>query len=135
MICFVVAGQEKFHALGPIYYRDSKVALLVYDITDRESFVRVQNWVRELRKIVGMKRMRETAEQSRSGKLIKSISVPSFLSSFHFIFIVLVLVFFYFGSDASEQRKEKGERSHSCNNKEKKAKDVDFSHMSDNSKT
>lgn len=28
-------------------------ALLVYDITDAESFQKVQKWVRELRKIVG----------------------------------------------------------------------------------
>lgn len=47
------AGQERFHALGPIYYRDADAALLVYDITDAESFQKVQKWVRELRKIVG----------------------------------------------------------------------------------
>lgn len=47
------AGQERFHALGPIYYRDASGALLVYDITDAESFVKVKNWVKELRKIVG----------------------------------------------------------------------------------
>jgi len=47
------AGQERFHALGPIYYRDSNGAILVYDITDRDSFDRVQNWVKELKKIVG----------------------------------------------------------------------------------
>jgi len=47
------AGQEKFHALGPIYYRDSNGAILVYDITDRDSFDRVQNWVKELRKMLG----------------------------------------------------------------------------------
>lgn len=46
-------GQERFHALGPIYYRDSNGALLIYDITDRDSFTKVRNWVRELRKIVG----------------------------------------------------------------------------------
>lgn len=28
-------------------------ALLVYDVTDAESFQKVQKWVRELRKIVG----------------------------------------------------------------------------------
>lgn len=47
------AGQERFHALGPIYYRDASGALLVYDITDAESFSKVKNWVKELRKIVG----------------------------------------------------------------------------------
>ncbi|GMH70308.1 hypothetical protein TrLO_g1634 [Triparma laevis f. longispina] len=47
------AGQERFHALGPIYYRDADGALLVYDITDSESFTKVRKWVKELRKIVG----------------------------------------------------------------------------------
>jgi len=39
--------------LGPIYYRDSHGALLVYDITDNSSFEKVKNWVRELRKMLG----------------------------------------------------------------------------------
>ena len=43
----------RFHALGPIYYRDADGALLVYDITDGESFVKVKKWTKELRKIVG----------------------------------------------------------------------------------
>lgn len=47
------AGQERFHALGPIYYRDADGALLVYDITDAESYNKVKKWVKELRKIVG----------------------------------------------------------------------------------
>ncbi|ESN93897.1 hypothetical protein HELRODRAFT_88095 [Helobdella robusta] len=47
------AGQERFHALGPIYYRDSNGALLVYDITDEDSFKKVQTWVKELRKMLG----------------------------------------------------------------------------------
>jgi Ras-related protein Rab-21 len=47
------AGQERFHALGPIYYRDADGALLVYDTTDSDSFAKVKNWVKELRKMVG----------------------------------------------------------------------------------
>jgi len=42
------AGQERFHALAPIYYRDADGALLVYDVTDVESFRRVSHWVEEL---------------------------------------------------------------------------------------
>lgn len=37
------AGQERFHALGPIYYRDSQGAILVYDITDEDSFEKVDH--------------------------------------------------------------------------------------------
>jgi len=47
------AGQERFHALGPIYYRDSHGAILVYDITDEDSFDKVKMWVKELRKMLG----------------------------------------------------------------------------------
>lgn len=47
------AGQERFHALGPIYYRDADAALLVYDITDVDSFERVKTWVKELRTMAG----------------------------------------------------------------------------------
>ena len=47
------AGQERFHALTPLYYRDADGALLVYDITDGDSFQRVRDWVKELRKVVG----------------------------------------------------------------------------------
>ena len=35
------AGQERYHALGPIYYRDSQGAIVVYDITDEDSFAKV----------------------------------------------------------------------------------------------
>ncbi|RWS15975.1 ras-related protein Rab-21-like protein [Dinothrombium tinctorium] len=47
------AGQEKFHALGPIYYRDSNGAVLVYDVTDPDSLSKVKKWVKELRSILG----------------------------------------------------------------------------------
>ncbi|KAL3283849.1 hypothetical protein HHI36_018019 [Cryptolaemus montrouzieri] len=47
------AGQEKFHALGPIYYRSSNGAVLVYDITDEDSFQKVKSWVKELRRMLG----------------------------------------------------------------------------------
>nr|PNR51158.1 hypothetical protein PHYPA_010344 [Physcomitrium patens] len=44
-------GQERFHGLGPFYYRDADAALLVYDLLDKDSFDRVKSWVRELKKM------------------------------------------------------------------------------------
>ncbi|CAF0813043.1 unnamed protein product [Didymodactylos carnosus] len=47
------AGQERFRALGPLYYRDSNGAILVFDITDEDSFERVKSWTKELRRMLG----------------------------------------------------------------------------------
>jgi len=47
------AGQERFHALGPLYYREARGAVLVYDVTDADTFEKVKTWHRELRSVVG----------------------------------------------------------------------------------
>jgi len=42
------AGQERYHSLAPMYYRGSQAAIVVYDITNPESFTRAKSWVKEL---------------------------------------------------------------------------------------
>uniref|UniRef100_A0A3B4B770 RAB17, member RAS oncogene family n=1 Tax=Periophthalmus magnuspinnatus TaxID=409849 RepID=A0A3B4B770_9GOBI len=42
------AGQEKYHSVTPLYYRGAHAALVVYDISKRESFLRAQFWLKEL---------------------------------------------------------------------------------------
>ena len=42
------AGQEEFHSLAPIYYKDAQAAILVFSVTDSKSFERVQQWKKEL---------------------------------------------------------------------------------------
>ncbi len=44
------AGQERYHALNVSYYRYSKGAVIVYDVTDRDSFGKVISWHTELKK-------------------------------------------------------------------------------------
>ena len=43
-----LAGQPAFNQIRALYYRHAAGALLVYDITDRNSFQNLQNWVQEL---------------------------------------------------------------------------------------
>ncbi|OHS99219.1 small GTP-binding protein [Tritrichomonas foetus] len=38
------AGQEMYRALVPVYLRGAQAAILVYDITDRESFKSINHW-------------------------------------------------------------------------------------------
>jgi len=42
------AGQERFHSLAPMYYRGAQAAIVVYDITNRMSFEKAKDWVKEL---------------------------------------------------------------------------------------
>lgn len=44
------AGQERYHSLAPMYYRGAAAAIVVYDITSQESFVRARQWVKELQR-------------------------------------------------------------------------------------
>ena len=41
------AGQENFRSITRAYYKNSVCALVVYDITNRESFNHVQNWIED----------------------------------------------------------------------------------------
>jgi len=43
------AGQERFRSLAPMYYRGAAAAVLIFDITSMESYLRVKEWVKELR--------------------------------------------------------------------------------------
>ncbi|GAA5932814.1 Rab family GTPase YPT6 [Sporobolomyces koalae] len=43
------AGQERFRSLIPSYIRDSSVAVVVYDITNRQSFMNTSKWVDDVR--------------------------------------------------------------------------------------
>lgn len=43
------AGQERFRSLIPSYIRDSSVAVVVYDVTNRPSFLSVNKWIDDVR--------------------------------------------------------------------------------------
>merc|ERR1712184_126314 len=42
------AGQERYHSLAPMYYRGAQAAIVVYDITNADTFARAKSWVGEL---------------------------------------------------------------------------------------
>lgn len=44
------AGQERYHSLAPMYYRGAAAAVIVYDISSMDTFVRAKRWVQELQR-------------------------------------------------------------------------------------
>jgi len=54
-ILWDTAGQELYHSIAPIYYKDAKIAILVYSVTDMKSFDRMVQWHQELTSLVGEK--------------------------------------------------------------------------------
>jgi small GTP-binding protein len=42
------AGQEKYRALAPMYYRSADIAILVYDVTQVATFESLDQWCREI---------------------------------------------------------------------------------------
>lgn len=44
------AGQERYHSLAPMYYRGAQAAIVVYDISNKETFHKAQTWIKELQR-------------------------------------------------------------------------------------
>ena len=42
------AGQERFKSQGALYYKNSKGALVVFDVTSERSFIKAKSWIDEL---------------------------------------------------------------------------------------
>lgn len=43
------AGQERFRSMAPMYYRGAKAAILVFDLTNEDTFHRVVSWLKDLK--------------------------------------------------------------------------------------
>lgn len=78
------AGQERYHSLAPMYYRGAQAALIVYDITSKDSFINAQKWVRELQRQANANIVIALVG-NKLGKLIKGLEQFR-KNSFFFIF-------------------------------------------------
>ena len=52
LIIYDTAGQEKFRSLIPMYIREAQIILLVYDISDKDSFDAMPNWIQEVKEVL-----------------------------------------------------------------------------------
>lgn len=48
LLLYEISSQEKGKSLIPIYTRDANIILLVYDVTSKDSFIHLSNWLESL---------------------------------------------------------------------------------------
>ena len=47
------AGREQFGSVGPSFYRNSQCVVIVYDVTDRSTFSKLDAWHKEVMESMG----------------------------------------------------------------------------------
>lgn len=52
LIVWDTAGQEEYSSIASMYYRGAQGAVMVYDLTVRETFARVDFWLKQLKSFV-----------------------------------------------------------------------------------
>ncbi len=72
------AGQERFRSLIPSYIRDSTVAVVVYDITNANSFHQTSKWIDDVRTERGSDVIIMLVRMTIKQFLVLRCSVPSF---------------------------------------------------------
>ena len=51
LLLYGTAGQEKFRSLIPMYTREASIILLIYEISCKESFIHLPDWIKDLTNI------------------------------------------------------------------------------------
>jgi small GTP-binding protein len=87
------AGQERYHSLSPLFYRDAEAGIIVFDITDAETFNKASKWISELKQergddvmmiVVGNKidvESRRAVAKVDGQQLAASVNAPYFETS------------------------------------------------------
>jgi Ras-related protein Rab-1A len=50
LLIWDTAGQERYRSITQAYYRDAHGVLLIFDITVKQTFINVSNWIQDLQK-------------------------------------------------------------------------------------
>ena len=46
-------GQERLKSLTKLFFKNAKIVILVYDITSKQSFKNLENWIHDCKEVLG----------------------------------------------------------------------------------
>jgi small GTP-binding protein len=73
------AGQEQYRALSPMFYRDADAGIVVFDLTDANSFGKCKQWVHDLRDARGAAIIIAIAANKNDLPQLRSVSSEALL--------------------------------------------------------
>jgi len=89
------AGQERFRVITTTYYRDAAGVLVVYDVTNGESFSRVRRWIDEINKycdesiakvLIGNKDDNPSADGNQLEKVVSTADAKQYAQQMNLAF-------------------------------------------------
>ncbi|CAF1425234.1 unnamed protein product, partial [Adineta ricciae] len=89
------AGQERFRVITTTYYRDAAGVLIVYDVTNGESFFRIRRWIDEINKycdeniakvLVGNKDDNPSSDSEQSPKIVSTADAEQYARQMNLTF-------------------------------------------------
>ena len=87
LLLYDTAGQEKFKSLIPMYIRDANIILVVYDISNKDSFIHTDHWVNETKDLkredailfqLGIKQIQKIKEPYQTKRPANSLKKKDF---------------------------------------------------------
>ena len=49
LFLYDTSGQERFHSIAKSFYRKGRVCILVYDVTNRETLIKLEYWLNDMK--------------------------------------------------------------------------------------
>ncbi|CAF0894064.1 unnamed protein product [Adineta ricciae] len=89
------AGQERFRVITTTYYRDAAGVLIVYDVTNGESFFRIRRWIDEINKycdeniakvLIGNKDDNPSSDSEQSPKIVSTADAEQYARQMNLTF-------------------------------------------------
>lgn len=80
LLLFDTAGQERFRTLTSSYYRNAQGCILVYDVSNRESFLSMDHWFGECERYADPGVVRFLVRTSRPPLTTPATPIPSLLT-------------------------------------------------------
>ncbi|MBM4425516.1 MAG: GTP-binding protein [Chloroflexi bacterium] len=82
-----MAGQDRFAVMRPGFYKGSRAAALVFDVTDGESFADLRRWHAEITKVTPRQKFVVVGNKIDLPRAVESSAIAEYAASIHAAYV------------------------------------------------